>query len=228
MELRAECALPASTFQGSARVCSLSSHETALKEMSFLNELSCLFLYAAAAQGDGAGPKWSLLPNYTHLTMNLPCLPPGILTFNLVLVPSSCLGHAVVLLRHYTGTRSWVRFPMRSLEFFQFTYHSGHSMALGSTPFVRNEYSESSWGVKDDRRLRLTILLPYVSRYSGKCGSLRVSEPYGSPRPNAMGHRFESHWGHVCDVIQNLEDTWRKGEVLTNYMELSSWKRFSY
>jgi hypothetical protein len=57
MELRAECALPASTFQGSARVCSLSSPETALKEMSFLNELSCLFLYTAAAQGDGARPK---------------------------------------------------------------------------------------------------------------------------------------------------------------------------
>jgi hypothetical protein len=47
----------APTFQDSSRLLSsrllfLSSYETALKEMSFLNELSCLFLYTAAAQED--------------------------------------------------------------------------------------------------------------------------------------------------------------------------------
>jgi hypothetical protein len=43
----------------------------------------------------------------------------------------------------------------------------------------RNEYQESSLGVMDSRRIRLTTSLSFVSQLLRKSKSLDVSQPYG-------------------------------------------------
>jgi hypothetical protein len=75
--------------------------------------------------------------------------------------------------------RSRVRVPMR-WNFSSFQPHHGPGV---DSAFNRNEYQEPSLGVKSGRRVRLTTLLPSVSRWYRYCGTLNVSQPYGSPWP---------------------------------------------
>jgi hypothetical protein len=56
-------------------------------------------------------------------------------------------------------------------------------MALGSTEPLTEMSTRNLPRVKGDRHVRLTNLSSLVSRFSKKCGSLEVSQPYEPSRP---------------------------------------------
>jgi hypothetical protein len=72
--------------------------------------------------------------------------------------------------------------PEEVIEFFQFIYSFWPQYGPGvDSASTRNEYEESSLGIKHSWRLKLITSPPSVSRLSIKHWILNVSQPYRPP-----------------------------------------------
>jgi hypothetical protein len=98
----------------------------------------------------------------------------------------------------------WGHWICQSTQSFQ-----QHSVSGVDWPCNRNEYQESSWGVrKSGRRVKLTTSSPFLT----KCGCLDMTQLYGSPLPvtgialpfcyrNEKVSAFHSRHTSISDIL---------------------------
>jgi hypothetical protein len=95
--------------------------------------------------------------------------------------------------------RSWVRLPMRWMNFFQFIWSfQAHYCPGVDSASNRNDHQEYSGGVKRNWCIRLTTSQPSVSQLSRKCRVLAISQPHRPVKGIALLFVYYEASGKEC------------------------------